>query len=153
MFIKQQGRWYYPYRTLVKRNGVWKDDYLRGMLNSLYNGTVTVGSYGGWEYTAYGWAVGALGATNNDTTKFVNKARAFITGTKPYYSAPPLQWLELFVEGDLTGVANQIGDITVNGIYGRLVSVSNGNSGGASTFIGWVFDQPLPTSGQWVINT
>ena len=53
----------------------------------------------------------------------------------------------------LTPWAIQIGDITVNGIYGRLVSVGLYTSGITRTFIGWVFDQPLPTSGQWVINT
>lgn len=153
MFIKQQGRWYYPYRTLVKRNGVWKDDYLRGMLNSLYNGTVNVGSSVGWDYTAYGWLVNGFGTTNNNTTKFVNKVTVIVTGTKPYYNAPPYQWLEMAVEGDIRHVANQIGDITVNGIYGRLVNVGVGTSGTTRTFIGWVFDRPLPTSGQWVVNT
>ena len=151
--IKHLGAWRSPYRTMIKRNGVWKDDHLRGMLNSLYNGTVNVGSSAGWDYTAYGWMDWGFGTTNNNTTKFVNKVTVIVTGTKPYYNAPPYQWLEMAVEGDLMGVANQIGDITVNGIAGRLVSISNGNSAGANTFIGWVFDQPLPTSGQWVINT
>lgn len=151
--IKHLGAWRSPYRTMIKRNGVWKDDHLRGMLNSLYNGTVNVGSSVGWDYTAYGWLVNGFGTTNNTTTKFVNKVTVIATGTKPYYNAPPFQWLEMAVEGDLMGVANQIGDITVNGIAGRLVSISNGGSAGARTFIGWVFDQPLPTSGQWVINT
>lgn len=123
------------------------------MLNSLYNGTVNVGSSVGWDYTAYGWVGWGFGTTNNNTTKFVNKVRAIITGDKPYYKAPPFQWLEMAVEGDIRHVANQIGDITVNGIYGRLVNVGVGTSGTTRAFIGWVFDRPLPTSGQWVVNT
>ena len=150
--IKHLCAWRSPYRTMIKHNGMWKDDHLIGMLNSLYNGTVNVGSSVGWDYTAYGWVVNGFGTTNNTTTKFVNKVAAIITGTKPYYNAPPFQWLEMSVEGDLMGVVNQIGDITVNGIAGRLVRTSYGGIPGARTFIGWVFDQPLPTSGQWVIN-
>lgn len=40
--VKHLGSWRYPYRTLVKQNGVWKDDYLKGILSSLYSGTVGV---------------------------------------------------------------------------------------------------------------
>lgn len=150
--VKHLGSWRYPYRTLVKRNGVWKDDYLKGILSSLYSGTVGVGSTT-TSYTAYGYSASGYGSTNNTSTKFVNAMQAVVTGSKPYYGAPPYQWLEMVVAGDIRHVANQIGDITINGIYGRLVNIGIGSSGTAKTFIGWVFDKPLPTSGQWVINT
>ena len=48
----------------------------------------------------------------------------------------------------LTPWAIQIGDITVNGIYGRLVNVGLYTSEIPRTFFGWVFDQPLPSSGK-----
>lgn len=150
--IKHLGAWRSPYRTLIKRNGVWKDDHLKGILNTLYSGTIGVGTYA-TTYTVVGYSAGVAGSANPTTTKFVNSVRNLVTGSKPYYNAPPYQWLEMAVEGDIRHVANQIGDITINGIYGRLVNVGVGTSGTTRTFIGWVFDRPLPTSGQWVVNT
>lgn len=152
MRIKQQGTWYYPYRTLVKRNGVWKDDYLRGIRNNLYNGTVGVGSHSS-SYVAYGYSASVFGSTNNIQTKFINEMAALVTGSKPYYNAPPYQWLEMVIVGDVRHIANQLGDITINGNYGRLVNIGVGSSSTNRTFIGWVFDKPLPTTGQWNINS
>lgn len=150
-YVKANGSWFIPMRIMSKVAGVWKDDHLKGVLNSLYSGTITLGTFTS-SYVGVGYA-SSVGSASPTATKFVNEMTVFITGNKPYYGAPAHQWIEMAVAGDIRHLEKQIGDITVNGIYGRLVSISVGGTGGSRTFLGWVFDRPLPLTGQWVVRT
>jgi len=151
--VKQGGVWKKPVRYLVKQGGRWIEFLYRGILNNLYAATVTVGTLNAGSYIQYGFnhiTSSPYGSTTVPNLKTGHRVQYMITGSKDFTGVGPRMWIEMAVEGNVSGT--YAGDMTINGHIGRLVRnayLAEQNR----TYLNWTFDVALPATGQWVVNT
>lgn len=153
--LKRNGGWGVRDRVFCKHSGVWKEVGLRGIKNNLFSSTITV-AYGYGDYTASGYnKYGPYGATSTPGTsvKLGTELRYIVTGDKYHNGIKPYHWIELSVWGHVPDKDTVFGDLMINGLYGRFYRALYSSSGDPRTVVIWEFDTPLPTSGQWNVNS
>lgn len=156
--FKFNGFWITPDKAKIKQNGQWYDYFFNGVLHQFYNTTVTVGN------APYGTEGQILAGANLELGYgYIEEADRQLETGEPlrYFSTsnqlvldgvvepPPFTWVEMSVHGDLS--ATTLGNIVINGEIGKLYHRYY-SEGFTRSYIVWVFETELPTSGSWDIQ-
>lgn len=149
--VKTNIGWIKPFRTWLKVDGVWRDVY-RGILNTVYNGTVTLETWeagsGDTTYTATGMNP-THGSLSQPLTLNGKNIRYIVTGDKALAGVDKYRWIEMSIYAD--SIDFELGDMSINGLVG--VVTHRGISGSGYVLLRWRFATNLPLTGKWVIKT
>jgi hypothetical protein len=147
--IKVAGTWKLSKAVFVKVGGIWKQTVGVAPKNNIYNGTITVG-HGNLSpgLDIWGFHGQATGGSASPTSTKQSQGMYVITENTVFLDAPSVQWIEMAIAGDITGL--DFGNCSVNGVIGEMINWEWNATAGTS-YIRWHFPTPLPLTGTWAL--
>lgn len=146
--IKVAGTWKLSKAVFVKVGGIWKQTVGVTPKNTVYNGTITVGSGTYDGAPVYGYMFYATGGNASPNVTKQGAGMYFITRGKTYLEAAPYYWAELCIQGDARSL--DIGNCSINGVVGEFLNLQYDESSDVS-YARWQFGAAVPSSGSWTV--